>query len=211
MNELFQAISELISDHWVKFVVAAAFTGAGWLFGWQRTRRQWRRREFFHRVNFSLTSIVDGTLQIRTLAEKSCDDVFLNEAAVTQITTAALNTKPGLPLIPLPSDDYWFFLNAVLNEVSEQFAGGLMASDAGLPVRKTPYIIAITNEADGDVRTRKIRALLLKKDMLSKLGTEAPNFESPNHRIRWETILHIAKEIRKSPDRFLELEIATPV
>ena len=211
MDQLLDAVNDLISEHWVKFLVAAGLTASGWLLGWRRSRQQWRRREFFHRINFSLTSIVDGTLRIRTLAEKSCDDVFLNEAAVTQITTAAIQTKPGLPLIPLPDEDYWFFLNAVLNEVSEQFAAGLIAKDAGLPVKSTNYIIALTNEADGDVRTRKIRALLLNKSLLDGLEKSAPQFESPHHRIRWETVLQIAEQFQKTPQRFLDVEIVTPM
>lgn len=209
MDELVKAVSELVSEHWVKAVVAIGFTAAGWLIGWRRSRAQWRRREFFHRINFSLTSIVDGTLQIRTLAEKSCADVFLNETAVTQITTAAQQTRPGLPLIPLPEKDYWFFLNAVLNEVSEQFAAGLVAADAGLPVKASRYVIALTNEADGDVRTRKIRALLVNLELLQDMEKTAPNFESPHHRIRWETLLHIAEQYQQHPDRFLDVQIVT--
>ena len=54
MDDFVKAINDLITDHWVKFVVAAGFTGLGWLVGRWRARREWQKREFFHRVNFSL-------------------------------------------------------------------------------------------------------------------------------------------------------------
>ena len=207
MTQFFDAISELIADHWMKFVVAAAFTGLGWLLSWWRTKKAWQQREFFHRVNFSLNSIVDETLRIRTLAEKSCEDVFLNSTAVAALVAAAQKTKAGLPIIPLAQEDYWFYLNSVLNELSEQFSAGLIARDAGNPVKSLQYVICLTNEADGDVRTRKLRAIVIQKDLLLALPKQAPKFESPNHRIRWETLMHMAQELPKNPDKFLDVEI----
>lgn len=207
MKALIDAISELISDHWMKFVVAGCFTGFGWLLAWWRTKKAWQQREFFHRVNFSLNSIVDETLKIRTLAEKSCDDVFLNKTAVAGLVLAAQKTKAGLPIIPLAEEDYWFYLNSVLNELSEQYSAGLVARDAGKDVKSIPYIICLTNEADGDVRTRKIRAIVIQKSLLIALPGKAPKFESPHHRIRWETLMHIAQEFPKHPRKFLEVEI----
>ena len=209
MDDFVKAINDLITDHWVKFVVAAGFTGLGWLVGRWRARREWQKREFFHRVNFSLNSIIDGTLKIRTLAEKTCSDVFLNETAVKEITAAAQKTTAGLPLIPMAKDDCWFYLNAVLNEISEQFASGLMAREAGKGATSTQYVICLTNEADGEVKTRKIRAQILRKDLLTNLRQETPTFESPNHRVRWETLMYLAKTYQKEPWQFLTVEIVT--
>ena len=209
MDDVVKAINDLITDHWVKFVVAAGFTGLGWLFGRWRTRREWQKREFFHRINFSLNSIIDGTLKIRTLAEKTCSDVFLNETAVKEITAAAQKTKAGLPLIPMAKDDCWFYLNAVLNEISEQFANGLMARESGKDVKATHYVICLTNEADGEVKTRKIRAQVIRKDLLANLPKETPAFESPHHRVRWETLMHLAQAYQKEPWQFLSVEIVS--
>lgn len=209
MKEFFEAINDLISDHWVKFAVAAGFTALGWLLSWWRSKKAWQHREFFHRVNFSLNSIVDETLRIRTLAEKSCEEVFLNKTAVTALVAAAQKTKPGLPIIPLQNDDYWFYLNSVLNELSEQFASGLIARDAGKDTQTVQYVICLTNEADGDVRTRKIRAMVIQKQLLLSLPKQAPKFESPHHRVRWESLMHMAREFPKNPTWFLELEIVT--
>lgn len=207
MQQLVEALSDLIEDHWLKFVTAVAFTGIGWFIAKRKAAQEWKQREFFHRVNFSLTTIRNGTLQIRTLAEKTCEDVFLNDEAVKQITAAAQQTRAGLPIIPLPQEDSWYFLNAVLNEVSEQFAAGLMARQAGKDVTAVSYLICLTNECDGEVRTRKIRALITQKELLVNLPDKAPNFESPHHRIRWETLLFMARAVSEEPWRFLEVEI----
>lgn len=194
-----KAINDLITNHWVKFVVAAGFTVVGWVIGWQRTRRAWQKREFFHRINFSLNSIIDGTLCIRTLAEKTCNDVFLNETAVKEITAAAAQeTRLGLPLIPMAKDDCWFYLNAVLNEVSEQFAVGLIARESGKNMTATQYVICLTNVADGEVKTRKIRTQVIRENLLTSLPKETPIFESPQHRIRWETLMHLSQAYKKN-------------
>jgi len=135
--------------------------------------------------------------------------VFLNETAVKEITAAALKTRPGLPLIPMAKDDCWFYLNAVLNEVSEQFAVGLIARESGQNVTATQYVICLTNEADGEVNTRKIRAQVIRKDLLTNLPKETPAFESPQHRIRWETLMHLSLAYQKEPWQFLTVEIVT--
>lgn len=207
MDQIIEALNDLITDHWVKFVTAAGFTAVGWLIARRRAANEWKQREFFHRINLSLNSIVDGTLQLRTLSEKSCSEVFLNQTAVRQLTAAAQKTKPGSPIIPIPKEDCWYFLNAVLNELSEQFADGLIARESGRPVSSARFLVALTNESDGDVRTRKIRALVTRKDLLTSLPKEMPKLESPNHRVRWETLQNLAAAYAKEPWRFIEVEL----
>jgi len=209
MDQIVAAINDLITDHWVKFASAAGFTAIGWMFARWRNANEWKQREFFHRINFSLNSIHEETLRIRTLCEKSCSDVFLNDTAVRQLTAASQKTTPGNPLIPLPKEEHWYFLNAVLNELSEQFASGLLVREAGKPVTSIQYLICLTNECDGDTRTRKIRALVTRRDLLTKLPEEVPQFESPHHHIRWETMLHLAEMYKKEPWQFLEVELVT--
>lgn len=210
MEQIIDAFNDLITDHWVKFVTAGAFTAVGWLIARRRAASEWKQREFYHRLNFSLNSVIDGTLKIRTLAEKSCREVFLNDAAVRQLTRLAQETRPGNPILPIPKDDCWYFLNAALNELSEQFADGLIAREAGRPVTAVNYLICLTNESDGDVRTRKIRALVVRKSLLTDLPKETPAFESPNHRIRWQTLQFMAQTWQKEPWRFLEVELIAP-
>ena len=192
MADVFEAINDLIKEHWVKALTGIAFAIAGWWIARFRANRQWQQREFFHRINFSLNSIVDGILQIRTLSEKTCDEVFLNEAAVKQLVKAAQETKPGLPLIPLPKKDCWFFLNAALNEMSEQFAVGLLKREAGKTVSTEQYVLCLTNECDGEVRTHKVRAQVIRKSLLLELPEKRPQFESKQHVVRWETLMYLS-------------------
>jgi len=209
MQELIAALNDLITDHWAKFLTAGVFTAAGWALARYRANRDWKRREFLGRLNISLNVIDDGVLKIRTLSEKLCTEVFLNKVAVDRLTKAAQLTTKENPFVPMEREDTWFYLNAVLNEVSEQFAEGLIRRDAGHEVRVTDYVICLTNESDGDIRTRKIRAMVIRKDVLLKLPEETPKFESPNHAIRWRTLQQMQKALKAEPWRFITVEVVT--
>ncbi|MCH2210506.1 MAG: hypothetical protein MK110_04340 [Fuerstiella sp.] len=207
MTELLNAIKELLSEHWIKVLTAAGFTLAGWIVAHWRASRAWKRREFFERINFSLNSITDDTLRIRTLSEKSCSDIFLNTYAVRRLGQLIAKTNSRDPVVPIPRKDCWFFLNSVLNELSEQFASGLLAREAGKQVLSTQYLICLTNECDGDLRTRKLRAMVIRRKLLLCLPEAAPKFEHPQHRIRWQTLKHLQKRYTSEPWRFLEVEL----
>ncbi|MEZ6059685.1 MAG: hypothetical protein R3C19_04920 [Planctomycetaceae bacterium] len=207
MDDFIRAVSEMIDEHWVKFVTAGAFTALGWLIARRRAARDWKKREFFDRINFSLNSIRDGTLRIRTLSEKSCSDVFLNKVATDQLIRLAQQTTAEDPIVPIPQQDCWYYLNAVLNELSEQFAIGLIQRDVGHPVLAAEYVICMTNECDGEVRTRKVRAMVIRRDLLTNLPAEFPEFESPNHRIRWKTLQQLQTAYKSTPWKFLTVEL----
>jgi hypothetical protein len=207
MNELFTILRDQIAEHWIKVLVAAGFTMFGLFVGRWRAAREWKRREFFNRINVSLNSIVQGKLLIRTVLEKTCEEVFLNKVAVERLLQSAPKTTVDKPIIPLEKDDRWFFLNAVLNELSETFAVGLFKREAGQGHESVRYLICLTNECDGEIKTRKIRAMVIRKDVLLKLPEEAPAFESPNHSIRWRTLQAMKAMYVSDPSFFIEAEI----
>lgn len=207
LGQMWAAIADYLHDHWIKFVTAGLLMGAGWYLGRRKAARDWRKREFYDRLNVSLTSIDQGTLKIRTLLEKRVDDVFLNTSATQAVIDAARKTSPADSLLPLPSDDYWYYLNSVLNEVSEKFAEGQLARDVGLPVKCHQYLLCLTSEAAGAMRMRKVRAMLVSRRLLEALPETQPHFESPTHLTRWETLQQLAKAWKGSPERFLSLEI----
>ena len=97
MIELFERLSDYLHEHWIKFVTVAVFMGLSWLMGRWRAQKNWEQKEFFDRLNVSLTIIKDGKLLIRTLVEKNCQDVFLNSVAAKAITTAARKTSESDP------------------------------------------------------------------------------------------------------------------
>ena len=207
MRDLIEFFFEKLEENWVKIVSAMILTALGWAFGYWRARRNWTRREFLDRLNFSLNSLDGGMLKIRTLAEVDADAVFLNSEAARRVVAAAGRTTAADPILPLPKDDYWYYLNAVLNEVSERFAVGLLRRDLGGNVLAVTYLVCLTCEAAGKARTRKVRAMLMRKDHLLNLPTEQPTYEAAIHATRWETLNLLAAEYRKNPWRFLEVEL----
>ena len=210
MRELFELFFEYLNEHWIKFVIAGLFMGAGWFFGKRRARREWRTREFLGRLNFSLNTLDEGVLKIRTLSEKSCEDVFLNQVAAESVTASAKLTTPENPTLPLEKDEYWFYLNSVLNELSEQFAEGLLRRDMSLPVKSEEYVICLTSESAGEMRTRKVRAMVVRKSLLANLPHEKPKFEAESHSTRWTTLTLLSELYQKEPWKFLTVELCMP-
>lgn len=208
-QQILDAVSEQVNHHWIKVLTGGAFMLVGWWFGKRRAKSEWQKREFWDRINFSLNTIEDDKLLIRTLIEKSLTNVFLNSVAVEAIKAAAKQTSEKNPILPLSDDDYWYYLNAVLNEVSEQFSDGLIRRDLGQPVTKADYLICLTCEVAGAIRTHKVRVMLIQKSTLQNLPAERPVLENPNHTTRWDTLYMMAQEWKKNPKRFLEMEICT--
>ena len=128
-------------------------------------------------------------------------------AGRVEVVEAAQKTTPQDATLPLSKEDYWYYLNSVLNEVAEKFATGVVRRDMGLETKSVPYLICLTNECAGDVRTRKVRAMLIQKSLLGKLPEKCPKLESTSHTTRWETLERLAVEWRKNPWKFLEMEI----
>lgn len=207
MQDVLDTLLDYLHEHWIKFITAGCLMGIGWVFGRHRARNDWQKKEFFGRLNVSLNSFQNGALLIRTIIEKSCADVFLNDIATETITAAARATTETDPILPLPKDDYWYYLNAVLNEIAEKFALGQIQRDLGRPVAAEKYLICLTSECAGAIRTRKVRAMLIQKKLLEHLPEKAPKFESPTHSTRWQTLHILAKEWKANPHKFLEIEI----
>jgi hypothetical protein len=207
LRQIFDVVSDTLHDHWIKFATAALIAAVSWLLGRRRARAEWTRREFFDRLNISLNAIRDGTLTIRTIAEESCLEVFLNSVAVSSFVNAARHTTPEDPLLELREHDYWYYLNAVLNKVAEKFGDGQIRRDMGLPVTTARYVLCLTSESAGEVRTRKIRAMLIQKSLLLNLPNEEPKYESPTHATRWKTLKYLAAQFQRTPYKFREVEI----
>ena len=206
-HQILEALFEKLHSHWVQMMTGAALMVLGWYFGKRRAKADWKKRDFFDRLNVSLNSFHDGKLLIRTILEKSCQEIMLNTVAVEAIIQAAKKTTEKDPVLPLPEVDYWYYLNAVLNEVAEKFSQGQMQRDLGYPVRSDRYLLCLTSEVAGDLRTHKVRAMLVQKSALTNLPKVPPQLESPHHKTRWGTLQPLAAEYAKSPYKFLELEI----
>ncbi len=74
---------------------------AGRWWGRYQAKKQWQNKQFLGRVNVSLNSFTDGWLKIRTVFERSLEEVFLNPVAVQKIRAASLLTTKDNALLPM--------------------------------------------------------------------------------------------------------------
>ena len=182
----------------------------------RQARRAWRKREFLDRINFSLNTLADGTLLIRTLYESNLLEVFLNPSAAQVVLAAARRTTPDDPILTVEDEtDRWALLNSVLNVVSEQFADGAIWRDAGLPIEARRYLACLTCEPDPEVRTRKVRAMLVGKATLDRFAADyaeaVPKLENAKHHItRVRTLRTMAQRYADDPSAFIEIEVCVP-
>ncbi len=182
---------------------------AGRWWGRYQAMRQWRRKQFLGRIIVSLNSFTDGWLKIRTIFERSLEEVFLNPVAIDKVRAASLRTTKESPILPVAPEDRWFLLNFVLNAVAERFTSGLVRYDAGVPLKPVTYLLFLTCEVVGEDRISKVRAMLLRKDLMEAFPyTEAmPRLEQEWHRDRVLTLRRAADLYRKEPDNFLPIEV----
>lgn len=186
---------------------ATFFAGRWW--GRYKASRQWHAKEFLDRVIVSLNIFADGYLKIRTVLERSVEEVFLNRLAIDKVEAACRKTTLENPIMPIEQKDRWFLLNFVLNAVAEHFVSGNIRQDAGQPVNVVKYALFLTCELVGEERIRKIRAMLVRVDVLENFPYEdsMPKLENPWHADRIKTLRVAAALYKKEPDHFLTLEV----
>ncbi|MDY3554865.1 hypothetical protein R5W24_003995 [Gemmata sp. JC717] len=197
----------------VTILVAATTSGTTFVFTWwwarRQAKRQWKAKEFLDRLTISLNIFADGTLKIRTVMERSIDEIFLNRLAIQKVWAAARATTPANPILPIPKADRWFLLNFVLNAVAGHFVEGHIRLDAGLPVASVRYALFLTCEHLGEERIRKVRAMLVRCDVLEDFPhpDTMPRLESPWHDDRIRTLRVASALYKAEPDNFLTVEV----
>lgn len=196
----------------VTIVVSILTSLAAFVFGryygrW-KAHREWESKEFLNRVIISLNIFHDGTLKIRTVLERSIEEVFLNPIAIEKIQHAVKDCTTENPILPIPKEDRWYLLNFVLNAVAEHFIAGQLQLDAGKPVTVLRYALFLTCEVVGEERIRKVRAMLIRRDLLDDFPylETMPKLENPWHADRIKTLRRAAALLKTDPDFFLILE-----
>ena len=146
---------------------------------------------------------------MRTIFERSLEEVFLNPVAIDKVRSASLRTTVDNPLLPIAKEDRWYLLNFVLNAVAERFSGDVLRYDAGHALKPVTYLLFLTCEVLGDDRIRKVRAMLLRKDLLEDFpfAEEMPKLEQEWHSDRIVTLRRASEMYKKEPDHFLPIEI----
>jgi hypothetical protein len=212
--QIFKALGDSVSsvmDHGlVKALVPILAVVLGWyakrLIDWFR----WSRKQFLHRMIVSLNTLDGDKLLIRTIFEKSVEEVFLNSVATNIVLSAAANTTNKDPLLQLPKEDAWHILNSVLNAVAEEFSEGVVRRDMGLPTKTERYCLCLTHEVADDVKQDKIRVMMIRSELLANLPAKAPHFELAHHQLRFQTLQAMAAARKSKPELVMEVEICLP-
>ena len=204
-----ETIKKIVSAIVIFFCTTAISFVAGRWWGRYQAKKQWQNKQFLGRVIVSLNSFTDGWLKIRTVFERSLEEIFPNPVAVEKVRAASLRTTPENPLLPIAKEDRWYLLNFVLNAVAERFSNGVVCYDAGQPLKPVSYLLFLTCEVVGPDRFRKVRAMMLRKDLIEDFPyrDSTPKLEQEWHRDRISTLARAAEIYRKEPDQFLTVEI----
>jgi hypothetical protein len=183
--------------------VGLLFTWGGIAWVYYRKRADWARKQFLTQVNFSLTYVRDGKMAMRTLLETTSQKVWLNDLGVKKVAKAAAKTTRDQPFVGVDDPtDMDFLYRAVLNVLSEKFAESYLAETLGLPVASKEYIFAISFERYSDIRTLKLRVLLVSEDDLETHFGPEGKVELPNviYKARLKTMQAMHK-LHKSADQ----------
>jgi hypothetical protein len=204
-----EVIRRIASGIIIFFATSVLSFVAGRWWGRYQAKKQWQKKQFLGRIIVSLNSFADGWLKIRTIFERSLEEVFLNPVAIDKVRAASLRTTADNPILPIAKEDRWYLLNFVLNAVAERFSGDVMRYDAGQSLRPVIYLLFLTCEVLGDDRIRKVRAMLLRRDLLEEFPyrDSIPNLEKEWHRDRITTLRRAAELYKTEPDNFMPIEI----
>ena len=175
-----------------------------------RARKQWESRLALHRLNVSVNVFSDGWLKIRTIFETPIEHVIPNVHARELVTAAAKRATADDPIVVLPPAHHGFVLNYILNATAERFGAGAILADIGRPVASATYALFLTCEPVTEERQRKIRAMLLRRDLIENFPYEAgmPKLERPHHADRVVTLRVAAAKFKENPELFPLVEIS---
>lgn len=189
-----------LSEHWVKFLSFLTFLTV--VPAYLRARYLWRKREFLTRINFSLNFMDGNTLRFRTIRENDVAHALLNNAhAIRVLFKAVRGERPGAFLL-FAKDDAWTILNTLLNELSSLSVDGHFARSMGLPTRSELYTFGLTCEKHGDLKSTKIRVMLIPKKLLETIDQLTDvQFEEPHHHIRLTTLREMQQVLRDEKQR----------
>jgi hypothetical protein len=204
-----EVLDKIISSIVVFFATTVLSFVVGRWWGKYQAQKQWESKHFLGRINVSLNAFADGTLKIRTIFEHWLENVFLNPVAIEKVRAAAEKTVEANPLLPIAKEDRWYLLNFVLNSVAERFSTDQVRYDAGQTLRPVTYMLFLTCEVVGPDRIRKVRAMMIRKELLENFPykDEMPKLERDWHKDRIVTLRAAAEIYKKEPDNFLALEV----
>jgi len=146
---------------------------------WRRrnSRMQYEKMIRLNQVSIILASIDlhNSRFSLRVLKERRLEDLLFGDAhAQRLVLAAARKTTKEHPLLAFkdPKKDSWPIQLAVISNLYEQFADGLVQADMGLLVHSEWYAFSISCYPDEE-SSRKIRVYLIKMSVLHNIYSEA--------------------------------------
>jgi len=199
VHTLFE-IHEALKPHYSMIVLILSWIG--FLYVWWRRRSAWRNKEFLGRVNFSLNFFGD-TLYFRTLLEMETTAFLPNSHGVGILQAAAQRTTAEQPFIEIAnSADRDYMYRAVVNALSVVCPQAFVAKALGAPVRCGTFRFALTCERYPEIRTIKLRVLLIEEGALREyVGPGGKAEQLPitgNSRTRLQTLQAMHEMDRKA-------------
>ena len=130
-----------------------------------------------NQVSIILASIdmKNSRFSLRVLKERRLEDLLFGDTyAQRLVLEAAARTTKERPVLAFasPGKDSWPIHLAVISNLYEQFADGLLQADMGLMVHSEWYVFAISCFPDEE-SSRKLRVYLVKMSVLNQLHDES--------------------------------------
>ena len=185
----------------VGLVVTWSVLGVAWL----ARRRSWQTKRFTGQVNFSLNYADGDRLVFRTLLELPASSVWATDFAVRLVARAADAATPLKPFLCLRNPvDMAYVQRSVKNVLSERCADAYIARAVGEPVAMAEFLFGLTFEKYRDIRTQKLRVLLVSEGNLDEwfgAGRRPPDAPGQQHADRLATLLEMHRlAIAPGPD-----------
>jgi len=215
--ETLNAVYEFVKPHFATIALLLTWVGLG-LAWWQR-RKQWQRKEFLTQVNFSL-NLFGETLAMRTLLEVETTAVWPNAHGVRLLHAAAARTSDGDPFIRLAvAADRDYLHRAIKNALSQLCPTAFIAAALGEKVKTGTFLFAVTCERYAEMRTIKLRVILIEQSALRdwcEPGGKAEKLPmSVYYRTRLRTLQAMYEMDRKAqaggPEELGQVELGIPV
>jgi hypothetical protein len=115
-------------------------------------------------------------------------------------------------VLRIKQNDYRATYGPLISLISERCTNDdSMDLAIGRPMEEHRFVIALTYEKLDTRRARHLRAMVMWEPMLLSLPEEMPQVDYEEHKVRYRTLLTIAKIYREHPDRFGIVKVWRPV
>lgn len=191
--EILEASSALLG------IIVAGFSAT---FGFPLAMLLYRKRQFLDHITYSCNTLLceddTYTLQIRTPEVLPVSDLLpVNTVFSLKLLLAIRRCTSDNPFIIMSDRDMDVLQPCIINGLSRIFAEGIMANAQGRVVEKTIFLIAITFEKYGAIRSRKIRVMIATANQLQQISKQefrgAVRFEEEHHSDRMRTLYAMAE------------------